>query len=126
MTTNATIRLVTELCDTMVNDIGRADWDAAERGDMGTKSEWEADGERFNDAQESAVSAINERYGTIDGNELAEALEAMSSAELRWGDDPQTRRARIAIARLLDWQTDDLPEFPGARPLVEMLRKGEE
>lgn len=119
MTTAATIRLIPELCEAMIADMESLDWDAAERGDIGTEDAWGVDGEEFGAACSQAVAAIDAGAGRVDGELLAAALEQLRAIELRWGDDPQAQRARRMVAQRLGWATE-------GRDLMEMLRSGED
>ena len=77
----------------------------------------------FADAKIAAYDALADDGEKIAAPDLADALDAMSKIEHgRLGDDPGARRLRIAVAKALGWQTDDMPDS-GARPLVEMLRE---
>ena len=113
-----TIRLIPELCHALAMTIVRADWDASERGDMGTAAKWEDDGAAYDAACEDAIESIDSAAGSIDGPALADALAAMSQLEGDWGDDPQTAMVRRAVIAALGWE-------PGRRNLGDMLRSGE-
>jgi aminopeptidase N len=114
----SSIRLLPDLCDDMIAAIEGADWDAAERGDLGTQESWDADGEAYAEAQSAAAEAVDAEAGIVDGAALACALEQMRRLEVAWGDDPQTQIVRRAVARILDGDVD-------GRDLIEMLRGGE-
>ena len=121
----ATIRRTPDLCHLLMVNLEELDWNDSERGDMGTQESWEIDGDLFQDLTIDAAQAIDAVDGMIDANALAEALEAMSRLEKRWGDDPVTQIARAAVARCLDWDPRGWDRLSSPSVLIEMLRSGE-
>lgn len=119
MTSSSGIRLTSDLCASVVDAIQSADWDAAERGDMGTDAAWTAEGAVFDHACRTAVAAVDPVKGIVRGEELADCLELMAAAERHWGDAPQTAKVCRAIARLLAWEARTVDD------LCSMLRMGE-
>ena len=115
--TDSTIRLLPNLCDSIIAALYAADWEAQERGDTGSEIAWERDGDRFDWEVQESTEAIDAIGGLVYGARLAKSLEMMATIEKRWGDDPLTQVIRGEIARVLDWDIT-------GRDLLVMLRSG--
>ena len=116
----AIISLATIPCIHICNAMDGIDWDTNRWWGDTNIAQWEEDGDKFYEAANAAPKvAVDEQNGKIDGDKLADLLDAMATIEKRWGDDPLTAKLRLEIARVLDWDITD-------RDLLTMLRAGKE